>query len=677
MFKIFLLQSPFLKLLVPFILGIWLANEYLNVCQWSVMVTLFLFFFYGGFVWWHSQKPVYARGFWSGVLSAVFLISFGISFYVLRAPFVIDSDDAAGLEVEICSWMGETAKSNTYEVCLLSVDSLSSDDVKGAKGLIYVSKKHSGKRLRPGDELYVNGRFLSYSKPLVPYQFDYSKYLKNNRVAFRMIVYQMQKQQPQDKKMGLMVRLARFKEYVYSRFADNGIGEEELAVLNAMFLGDKNQLSHEQKDAFVGAGAMHLLAVSGLHVGIIYLLLSFFFNRLLKNEVMVFIAVFLLLWTYALLTGFSASVLRATIMFSVIEIGKLAGRRVNMVNLLSVSMFIILLIDPLYLFSVGFWLSHCAVASIVFFYPFFDRLFYFSFPPFRWLWSVLGLSVTAQLGVLPISLMVFHQFPVMFIVANWLLIPVVTPILLLSIAGLILSPFTTVLQVLLPALNDLLGFMNDVVSLLNQLPYSSLKSIPFTWWQMALLFACLLVFGHSLELKTIKSLKRLLLMIICFLLGLHFHRFTMPVESLVCIATDKGTVVNYFNPLVNEVYASPLLKEQDVGYIWSGMWSTYGVSHDFDFYQTCNQPDSILTIKGISGKNIMFVRDEVVFASESDSVKLDYVIDMRKKYLKQTGLLVVPNVLTLDGNEHCARLVVQEFLWSKSLVFIGDLVSVD
>jgi len=651
MFKVFLSKSPFLKILIPFALGIWFVKNFNYANEWIVLFPLILFLIFAVFVWSYRQKPKYAIGFWSGVLTIAFLFSFGISYHTLRSPVVIDSNNPATLKIQIRSWIGETAKSHKYEVKLLEAAVDSFDNAKGKEGIIYIPKAKSDHRYRPGEKLFISGRFLPYSVPKVPYQFDYSNYLKNSRIVFRMTVFKIHEALVSENQYDVIIYLSRFKEYVNKQFIKHGLGKSELAILNAMFLGDKYQLTYEQKNAFIGAGAMHLLAVSGLHVGIIYLVLSLIFTRLVKNRIVVFVAVFMLLWLYALLTGFSASVLRATIMFSVIEVGKLSQRQINIANLLSVSMFLILLLDPLYLFSIGFWLSHFAVASIVMFYPALDRLLYFSFPPFRWLWSVFVLSLTAQLGALPISLMVFHQFPLFFIISNWLLIPVVTPVLMLALVATIFSPIASILNLLIPALNDLLEFMNNVVVNIDQLPSASVTNIPFTWWQMLLLFSFLITMSISMELKTAKSFKWVLILSILFVSGLHLKRIFTPREEFIAIRTDKGLVLNYFNPMTNEVYASSLLSVRDIDFLFSGIWAAYGVSEEFVFYQNCYRKDSLLTLKKINGKSILIVRDKVVLATNKKLDDINYIACIENDFMNTEDINFGSNVIMLGDND--------------------------
>nr|WP_321408723.1 ComEC/Rec2 family competence protein [uncultured Carboxylicivirga sp.] len=631
MVKLFLSDSPFLRLVLPLIAGIWLSCQTQLSSFYLTGLSIFLFVLFAAFYYYYQLRPTFRLGFVAGMLMTICMLSFGAALQALRKPFFIDSNEMATLKVQVIRFVGETDKNNKYEASIVGLPHDSCNSYIEESGVIYLSKKNQTQEINIGSSLNIYGQLLPFEPPALPFQFDYSGYLINNRVAFRMIVKDYEVLVEEGESISLELYLEKFKDYLNKRFIEYGLGKQELAILNAMFLGDKYQLSIEQKQAFTGAGAMHLLAVSGLHVGIIYLIISWLFRLMIRNKVAVFICVFLMLWLYALLTGFSASVLRATIMFSVIEIGKFSQRRISIVNLLSASMVIILLIDPLFIYSIGFWLSHCAVASIVLFYPYVNQLIYFRFPPFRWFWSILALSVTAQLGAIPISLVTFHQFPVFFILTNWLLIPVVTPVLVLALLSALLSPFGLILSVIVPALNDLLGFMNNITHLISDFPYSSITQIPFNWWQMLLFYGFLIILIIRLEIQTLKSLRLLLLMAVLFVISLHVNRFLVPDEGLIAVETRKGTFVNYFNPNVNEVYMSSELTGKDIDWFLSGIWQNYGVDSKPLFYKDCAVIDSLCNIKVIDGKSILIVRNG--FEEEVNRIKMnfDFIVNLDPK----------------------------------------------
>ena len=213
---------------------------------------------------------------------------------------------------------------------------------------------------------------------------------------------------------------------------DRSLPKKEASVARALLLGDKSKLSSETRESFGNAGAMHVLAISGLHVGIIMYLLFFVLksaSRWVSRNVAVLITV-LFLWVFAGVTGWSPSVVRATLMFSLLLTGQQLGRSSNAMNTLFFSAFLILLIDPLTLFDIGFQLSYGAMFGI---FIFFNRIKMVVQPRNRWLekaWEGTALGISAQLFTIPLVLYHFHQFPNYF----WL-----TNLGILCFAGVILA----------------------------------------------------------------------------------------------------------------------------------------------------------------------------------------------------------------------------------------------
>ena len=207
-------------------------------------------------------------------------------------------------------------------------------------------------------------------------------------------------------------------------YMSNILGEhiegDQLSVANALILGDKDLLSAETRKTFSSAGAMHVLAVSGLHVGIVlYLLMLFFsqFPRVFSRKRALILAL-LLIWCYAGLTGFSPSVLRATIMFTILSMSTVIGRKGNNLNTLFFSAFLMLLWNPSFIYDIGFQLSYLAMIGIFTLYPPLSKLFYLPFKPFRWLWEGTAVGFAAQISTFPLTLYYFHQFPNFFLITN-------------------------------------------------------------------------------------------------------------------------------------------------------------------------------------------------------------------------------------------------------------------
>lgn len=200
-------------------------------------------------------------------------------------------------------------------------------------------------------------------------------------------------------------------------------------------------------EAYSKTGTMHVLSVSGMHVGIVFLVLSFLFKPLDKFHALSYFRIFLIvpaIWFYAMISGFSSPVCRAALMISLVVIGKVLHRNLNSYHIIAISAFFLLLYNPFFLFDVGFQLSYLAVFGLVYFHPKLYQLFHFHNKIFDYLWSYCALSIAAQLATFPLGLYYFHQFPLYFLLSNLLILLPVTLIMYLGIL-LLFIPFKEIL----------------------------------------------------------------------------------------------------------------------------------------------------------------------------------------------------------------------------------------
>ena len=262
-----------------------------------------------------------------------------------------------------------------------------------------------------------------------------------------------------------------------------------MGVIQALLLGKRDDISENTYNNYKNAGAVHILAVSGLHVGIILFLLEFMLSpleRLPKGKILKLITVVLLLWGYALVAGLSPSIVRAVTMFSFVAYALHLNRPTNSFNIIALSMLFIVLVKPLFLFQVGFQLSYAAVFAIVWIYPKLQKLWFPENIIIRKTWQLLSVSVAAQLGVLPISLFYFHQFPALFFISNLLVIPFLGLILGFGILVIVLALIDFLPQFMADGFNWVIKLMNSVIGWVAQQEGFIIKNIPFDSVQLLL-----------------------------------------------------------------------------------------------------------------------------------------------------------------------------------------------
>lgn len=391
----------------------------------------------------------------------------------------------------------ETLKPNDYSHRYITKIIAAGSEPSSGKLLVTISVDSNSTQLRVDDEFFIYTNLESIGAPLNPHQFDYRNYLKKQGVQHQIKTNYPAIIKKENSSTTLFGAAYNFREHIISKLKSRNFGHQELGVIQALILGKRDDISEATYNDYKNAGAVHILAVSGLHVGIILFLLEFLLfplERFPKGKTIKLILIVLLLWGYAFVTGLSPSIVRAVAMFSFVAYSLYLNRPTNSFNIIALSMLFILLVKPLFLFQVGFQMSYAAVFAIVWIYP---KLQKFWFPEniiVRKAWQLLSVSVAAQLGVLPISLFFFHQFPALFFVSNLLIIPFLGLILGLGILIIILALTNLLPQFLVDGFNWVIHFMNSIVGWVARQESFIIKDIPFDSAQMIVGYFTIIAF---------------------------------------------------------------------------------------------------------------------------------------------------------------------------------------
>ena len=286
-------------------------------------------------------------------------------------------------------------------------------------------------------------------------------------------------------------RLDRSKTYflaqrakLLDRLSESGVDGSVYAVVAAMSLGDKSQLTKDLRETYAVTGASHVLALSGLHLGIIYTLLSLLLNRR-RWQVVSQVVIIVCFWLFVFLVGISASVVRSAVMLTVYALLSLGHRDKMSVNTLAFAAIVMLLFNPRSLFDIGFQLSFMAVLAILLFYPLFERVWSQSFlldhRLFKWVWTMVAISCAAQIGVAPLIAYYFGRFSNYFLLTNFIVVPAATLILYLSLVVLLIPAFAYLLIYIVDGLNLLLLWMAS-------LPGASVEGLHPTLLQVSMVY---------------------------------------------------------------------------------------------------------------------------------------------------------------------------------------------
>ena len=332
-----------------------------------------------------------------------------------------------------------------------------------------------------GDLLVIKGhpRLIPPSQP--GSSFDYRTFMRYQNVFHQHFIspenIKVLDNRPPNMIVQFSLQLRKRFERIFRKYIK---GENEERIALAIVLGMREQLTPELKASYAQAGTMHILAVSGLHVGILYLVMLGLLGWLKKGKVGNWIVATIslsVLWMYALITGLSPSVFRAVIMFTVIILAQAFQRQSNIYNTLAISALILLLINPFMITSIGFQLSYIAVIGIVYIYP---KLFLWIKVNNYFLekaWSIVCVTASAQLATFPLTLYYFHQFPTYFMASNLLVVPAAFLMLCLGFGTLLFSFWPLATVFFSGTLEVLIRGVNNLIFLIEFLPLSLVENI--------------------------------------------------------------------------------------------------------------------------------------------------------------------------------------------------------
>ncbi|AQS95254.1 competence protein [Polaribacter sp. BM10] len=377
---------------------------------------------------------------------------------------------------------------NYYQKYIAEIIGLNQHKTRG-EVLLNVQKDTIDFRFSIDDELYVKPVFKELIPPLNPYQFNYKSYLAKQGIYHQIFTEKEQYQKSNLVETSVAGFAEKIRNNIITSLEKRSFSNDELAVIKALLLGQRQDISKGLLTDYQNAGAIHILAVSGLHVGILLLILTFILrpiDRFKNGKYIKAICIIVFLWMFAFIAGLSASVVRAVTMFSFVAIGQSFQKKTLIEFSLITSMLFLLLVKPMFLFDVGFQLSYLAVFGIIWVQPKLNSLYVPKYYLDKKIWQLLTVSIAAQVGILPLSIYYFQQFPGLFMLSNIVIIPFLGIILVAGIVIIILS----ILNILPQFLADFYGI---IISLMNSFVRFIARQEQFLWQEIAISFKVMLV----------------------------------------------------------------------------------------------------------------------------------------------------------------------------------------
>ena len=508
-------SAPFLRLLVPFVAGIVFGDSFPPEQKWfylgaSLFFLLLLVFFI---------NTSFKRQSAFGILSIPALLFLGL-FIVSDLKYNPQPLPKAEYFAVIHEFPLEKEKSYRAVIRLIQPKIFV---------LAYFEKSDLISKAEPGDVIWFRGQPELLQKTGNPFEFDYHAYAVRNGIGHRIYLKGSNYYPLKDKKNQDIIESALVIRDRLLRIIENcGLKGEVFHLVSSISLGAREELEPETTISFAKTGVIHVLAVSGMNVAIIFVVLDWMLRFLKRKKGGVYLYTFIILtavWGYALITGMSASVIRAAAMFTFIVIGTGMSRHPNIYNSLAASAFVLLCINPSLVYDVGFQLSYVAVFSIVFFHPSIYGIFYFKYWIPDQIWTLLSVSMAAQIGTLPLLLHYFHQFPTWFLLANLMVIPLVTLILYLTFIVFAVAPVIPLLGKLMTLVLYWAGQgMLFSVHFVERLPYSILDGL----YPSDLTLCLIVLFAISITLFILyKNSKALIAALVLIIALLTFSNFSV------------------------------------------------------------------------------------------------------------------------------------------------------
>ena len=540
------------------------SNYFLGLGLLAVsVVVLFL-------SWFFFRKSIYPN-YLFGVFTFICFFLIGYVNYKTRLPgfqknhisHILKKDTFQLVHVKIKEVLKPNDYRQNYIAIVFKVDTI---HVSG-KILVSVKKDSAGVALQIDDEVLLFGKITEIAKAKNPYVFDYSSYMKKLGVYNQISVTHKTILNHQRGSPTIRGKMAALREHIILKLKQNHLAHDELAIIEALILGQRKDIRKDLYTSYTNAGATHILAVSGLHVGIMLLLISFVLkpvNYFKHGKTIALVLTVIFLWGFALLAGLSASVTRAVTMFSFLVLAQLLNRETNAINTLFLSYFFLLLLNPLWLFQVGFQLSYVAVFFILWVHP---KLYAYYRPNNylgRLFWGIFTITLVVQIGVFPLLLYYFHQFPLVSFVTNLVILPFLGVILGLGVIIIVLALVNFLPQWLSIGYEYIIKWLNKFVLWIGSQEDFIITHISVSIYKLLALYFLIIAVILFWKNRKPNTLIASLLGIVLLLTVSIVEKYQSQTSQLVIFHTNRATTMAYKNGRTLQVYASDTLKNYKI-----------------------------------------------------------------------------------------------------------------
>ncbi|MEJ8841073.1 ComEC/Rec2 family competence protein [Lacibacter sp. H375] len=546
---------PFLRIIIPFSAGI-LAGWYFSL-HWQIAliaaVVALPFFLYLQF---SGERSRFYNSWLDGLSFNIIFISLGIALVWLQQKphqpnwtghFYKEGD---AVQLRLLEPLSEREK--TYKA--LSEITVVYHQQKARKvtgrAMIYFRKDSIAPSLQYGDVILVRSNLQEIKNAGNPGGFDYKRYALFNGITHQLFVKSNEyKKLPQQQTSLFYKKMYEFRSYILQTIRRYVKGDMESSIAEALLIGYRDDLDRDLVQAYSNTGVVHIIAVSGMHLGLIYGLLMFLLKGLNRNKrlkIIKAVLIITLLWLFSLLTGASASVLRAVLMFTAIVGAEVIDRKGTIYNSMAASAVVLLLFNPFLLWDVGFQLSYAAVLSIVLFMKSIYNWFAIQNKLLDGLWKLNALTLSAQILTLPLCMYHFHQAPTLFLITNLVAVPLSSLVLYALILLMVVSPFVALANAVGWLITKMLWLMNQFILWVDHFTFAVVDGIEHSPVQTILLYLIIAGLGIWLIQKKKAALKFTLFFIAVFFAVQFYYQYaTSKQQKLVVYNLSQHTAIDF------------------------------------------------------------------------------------------------------------------------------------
>jgi competence protein ComEC len=480
--KIKVLDFPLTKITISFIIGI-LVSYYFPpgfFIGFTSLISIIICFLIAFFSFKKSN-------FLFGILSYLFSFFIGITTLLFHTESLQKTnythfEKAFEKPQFITLTLREKLKSNDYNDRYIAVFNQIGKKSYSGKIIINIQKDKTPNLLIIGNIIRLKTILQHNNSPKNPNQFDYGQYLKDKQIYAQIYAIKSDIRINKIIKKDIWYYAAKLHSRILHNLEKGHFSPNEMNVALALILGQRQEISSDIIQDYQFSGATHILSVSGLHVGFIMIFISFILKPVPNTRKGYFIKLIVILSSliiFAIISGLSPCVLRSVVMFSFLAIGNHLRRSGNIYHTLLVSILLILLFEPYFLFDIGFQLSYLALFFILWLQPILKNIWNPKNKIVMNLWDVLTISFAAQIGTLPLCLYYFHQFPGLFFVTNIVIIPILSFIMIAGIIVMILAVFIVPPLFLIQIFEKSIYILNKVIHFVASFDSFVIREISF------------------------------------------------------------------------------------------------------------------------------------------------------------------------------------------------------